>query len=328
MNEIRIDPVKDQKVVYAVKRQDRTYHPPKDYCPLCPTKGKGVDTEIAKNDYDIVVFENKFPSFLRQAKDVKDESCLNSRKAAKGICEVICYSSGHDSFLEDQDLHRIENLIYVWSDRYRELQRKEYIDYVFIFENKGTEIGVTLSHPHGQIYGFNHIPPLPYKELLSSKEYFNNNHRCIHCDILKNEISEDSRIIYRDKHFISFIPFSAQWPFEVHIYPLRHLGSINCLKSPEINSLARTLKDLILRYNRLFNRRMPYVMIAHQNPTDGKEYPYYHFHFEFYPPYRTSDKLKFLAGCELGAGMFINDTFPEEKAKMLKQININRKEIT
>ena len=322
MLETRIDPVKNQKVAYATGRQGRTFHPPKDYCPLCPTKPGGIATEIPEDDYDIVVFENRFPTFSNDAEWVDDMSDIYKRLPSKGICEVICYSSSHDSYLEDQPLERIENLIYVWMDRYQKLGKIDFIDYVFIFENKGKEIGVTLSHPHGQIYAFSYIPPIPASELSSSKDYFDSEGQCLHCQILGSEIRYEKRVIYKNDDFVSFIPYYARWPYEAHVYPLRHIESIDGLCGKEVGSLAKALKDLILRYNGIFDTRMPYVMVLHQSPTDEGKYPHYHFHFEFYPPYRTADKLKYMAGCELGAGTFINDTMPEEKAEELRKVKI------
>ncbi|MCJ7473174.1 MAG: galactose-1-phosphate uridylyltransferase, partial [Actinobacteria bacterium] len=146
------------------------------------------------------------------------------------------------------------------------------------------------------------------------------NKKCLHCKIIEEELRERSRIVAINKDFVAFIPFYARWPYEVHIYCLRHLGSLCELDEREIVSLSKIIKELINRYNKLFNFRMPYVMIIHQKPTDNKNYDYYHFHFEFYPPYRTKNKLKYLAGCELGAGTFINDTLPEEKAAELRNI--------
>lgn len=321
MLQLRYDPVKNKKVAVATKRQDRTFHPPKNYCPLCPTRNGKILTEIPKSSYDIVVFENKFPTFNR----VPDKININEHFPykifnSKGICEVICYTQEHDRYLEDQPLKKIENLIRVWTDRYYSLGSKKYIKYVLIFENKGKEIGVTLSHPHGQIYAFPYIPPLIIEELNSSKKYYKKNNSCLHCRIIEEEVKKKSRMVIKNKDFIAFIPFYAQWPYEVHIYPLRHMGSFCELSEFEVSSLAKILKELINRYNLLFNFRMPYVMVIHQNPTDNKSYPYYHLHFEFYPPYRSTNKLKYLAGCELGAGTFINDTLPEEKALELREI--------
>jgi len=319
MLEIRHDPIKAIKVAYATKRQGRTFHPPKGYCPLCPTKKGGIKTEIPDSDYNIVVFENKFPTFSSDAGEVINESSLYTKSKSIGICEVVCYTSEYDRYLEDQPIGKIKDLIKVWADRYKELGSKEYIEYVFIFENKGREVGVTLSHPHGQIYAFSYIPPVPKIELESSKNYYEKKGECLHCVVIENELKFKSRIISNDNHFISFIPYYARWPYEVHLYPIRHIGSIDMLKNKEVSSLAKALKDIINRYNNVFGFRMPYVMVMHQNPTNGINYPYYHFHIEFYPPYRDKNKMKYLAGCELGAGTFINDTLPEEKAKELRR---------
>lgn len=304
--------------------------PPKDYCPLCPTKDNKIITEIPESDYDIVVFENKFPTFDKNPDKLdvgeanKEDFFSFSKKKSKGICEVICYTSNHDLFLEDMPVKRISNLIRVWQDRYFELGKKSFIKYVFIFENKGKEIGVTLSHPHGQIYAFPYIPPIALEELRSSKKFYRKNKKCLHCEIIKKELEDKERIVIENKDFIAFIPFYARWPYEVHIYCLRHLGSLCELYDREVTSLSKIIKELVNRYNKLFNFRMPYVMIIHQKPTDNKNYDYYHFHFEFYPPYRTKNKLKYLAGCELGAGTFINDTLPEEKAAELKSIILEK----
>ena len=326
MLELRFDPIKNQHIAIATKRQNRTFLPPKDFCPLCPTKNNKIITEIPESDYDIVVFENKFPTFSGNP-DKLDVGEVNnkdffsfSKKQSKGICEVVCYTSNHDLFLEDMPVKRISNLIRVWQDRYFELGKKSFIKYILIFENKGKEIGVTLSHPHGQIYAFPYIPPVVLTELKSSKKFYRKNKKCLHCEIIKKELEDKTRVVIENSDFVAFIPFYARWPYEVHIYCLKHVKSLCELTNIEITSLAEIIKELVNRYNKLFNFRTPYVMIIHQNPTDGKEHPYYHFHLEFYPPYRTKDKLKYLAGCELGAGTFINDTLAEEKAAELRSI--------
>lgn len=338
MLELRFDPIKNQLVANATKRQDRTFFPPKNYCPLCPTTNNVIKTEIPVNNYDIVVFENKFPTFSKNANEILSDNTYDdyfryTKKKSIGICEVICYSPDHSLYLEDMTENRISNLIRIWQDRYNELGLKSFIKYVLIFENKGKEIGVTLSHPHGQIYAFPYIPPIPEIELNSSKKYFIKNNKCLHCEIIKKEVKEKNRIILQDDYFITFIPFYARWPYEVHIYPTRHLGNICQLHEYEVNMLAKNLRELITIYNKLFHFRMPYVMAIHQNPTDNNNYNYYHLHFEFYPSYRTKNKLKYMAGCELAAGTFINDTLPEKKAAELRKvksknnIKINQKNI-
>lgn len=327
MLELRFDPIKNQYVAYATKRQARTFFPSKDFCPLCPTKSVKYLTEINEQDFDIVVFENKFPTFSRDPNEIKQENLIKTnlefrKEKSLGICEVIVYSANHDIFLEEMPVKKISNIIKVWQDRYFELSNYDFVKYVLIFENKGKENGVTLIHPHGQIYAFPFIPPIPEMELNSAKEYFFKNKRCIHCDILEQEIKLKERIIFENEYFVIFIPYYAKWPYEVHIYPLRHLGSITEINSEEVYSLAQALQELIRRYNKLFNFRMPYAMIIHQDPTDGRRYEYNHLHFEFYPPYRTKTKLKYIASVELATGIFINDTLPEEKASELKVIKI------
>jgi UDPglucose--hexose-1-phosphate uridylyltransferase len=321
MLQSRKDPIKNNRVAIATKRQGRTFLPSKDYCPLCPTVNNEILTEIPSKEYNIAVFENKFPTFSRNPDPINNSNCAPFYMyPSKGICEVVCYTQNHYEYLEDQPLIKIENLIKVWIDRYYDLGNKKYIKYVFIFENKGKETGVTLLHPHGQIYAFTYIPPIIKEELSSSKKYFKANNKCLHCVVIERELKDDKRIVLKNKNFVAFIPFYAKWPYEVHIYPLSHHENIAFLSGEEIKDLAKILKELINRYNLLFDFRMPYVMVIHQSPTNKKDYNYYHFHFEFYPPYRTNNKLKFLAGCELGAGTFINDTLPEEKAKELKDV--------
>ena len=317
IHEIRFDPVLEEWVIISPSRQTRTFLPSEKSCPLCPTKKGKPETEIPESDYEIVVFQNKFPSMTLNPEITKNsEFYIN--KPAKGICEVICYTPVHSKTLTDQPVEEICHLIEVWKDRYMELGSLKEIKYVLIFENKGKEIGVTITHPHGQIYAFPFIPPKPKRELDSSRKFYRKNGKCLFCQIIENEICERKRIVVENKKFIGFIPFWAHWPYEVHLYPKKHLKSLKELKKGDIKELAEILKELLLKYDRLFNFSFPYIMVIHQAPTDNKNYDYYHFHFEFYPPYRTKDKLKYLAGCETGAWTFINDTIPEEKAEELR----------
>ncbi|HCG77143.1 MAG: galactose-1-phosphate uridylyltransferase [bacterium (Candidatus Ratteibacteria) CG_4_10_14_3_um_filter_41_18] len=325
MSELRWDPFLEEWVVIASHRLERTFFPPKDYCPLCPTKKKQkFATEIPRDNYEIVVFENKFPSFeTRPAKISPQKDLCFQKRPGKGICEVICYSPKHNLTLTDLSLNEIIHLIEVWADRYDALGKFSFIKYVFIFENKGEEIGVTLTHPHGQIYAFPYIPPRIKKELNSSRKYFRKNNRCLFCDIIKEELkSKAKRIIAQNKNFIAIVPFFARWCYEVHILSRAHKSSLMELSADEGKDLAKILKKVLLKYDALFSISFPYIMVMHQKPTDGKDYPYYHFHLEFYPPYRAPGKLKYLAGCESGTGTFINDTIPEEKAKELRKIVI------
>lgn len=318
MSELRWNPQLQQWVIVATHRQDRTYKPPAEFCPLCPTKPGEFPTEIPADDYEIVVFENKFPSLKIPAPpmDVVGSE-LYPVAPAEGICEVICYSPNHSETLGDASVEHLRNLVQVWTDRYQDLGAQDEIKYVFIFENRGEAVGVTLNHPHGQIYAFPFIPPTLEKELDSAKKHLEKTGNCLYCDILAEETKEQTRIVCNNQSFTAFVPFYARFPYEVHLVARRHVGSLADLTETEQYDLAKLLKELITKYDQLFGFPLPYIMVLHQSPTKG-DYPEYHFHFEFYPFNRTESKLKFLAGVESGAGTFITDMSPEQQSKMLR----------
>jgi len=319
LSELRWHPLLEQWVITATHRQNRTFHPPDDYCPLCPTRPGGFPTEVPEAEYDIVAFENKFPSFSDPPAPIAvEETGLSPVRPARGICEVVCYTSAHAGSLTDVPLSRLRNLVDVWVDRYQELGSKDFIDYVFIFENKGKEIGVTLNHPHGQIYAFPFIPPKIQQELDACTRHRSRTGNCLLCDILTQETSDGSRVVARNDHFTAILPFFARLPYELYIISNRHLGAISNLGRLERISLANILKVVLLKYDNLWGMSLPYTMIMHQQPTDGAAYPDYHFHIEFHPIHRTADKLKYMAGCETGAYTYINDSLPEEKAAELR----------
>lgn len=324
MSEMRWHPLLSEWVVTATHRQDRTFLPPAGYCPLCPTAPGGFPTEVPQPQYDFVVFENKFPSLKRDAGPPAVEgNDLMPVRPSNGVCEVVLYSSNHTGTLTDLSVERMTQLVRVWRDRYEDLGSREEIDYVFIFENKGEAIGVTIHHPHGQIYAFSYIPPRVQREIESELAHHNRTGRCLHCDIVKQELQEGKRIVAHNEHFAAFIPFYARFPYELHIYAKSHLPSMADFSSEHEASLASLLKSVLERYDNLWGFSMPYMMVMHQRPTDGKTYPGSHFHIEFYPPYRTPNKLKYLAGCESGAGTYVNDTLPEEKAAEMRAAYIS-----
>jgi UDPglucose--hexose-1-phosphate uridylyltransferase len=322
LNQLRWDPTLREWVAYATHRQDRTFLPPAEYCPLDPTKPGGFPTEVPRESYDIVVFENRWPSFAPDSPQPEEEgSPLTPTAPGRGICEVVLYSEDHYATLAGMSGGRIRNLIEVWADRYTELGSVDFVDYVFIFENKGEAIGVTLHHPHGQIYAYPFIPPRPKKELEAATEYRSENeHRCLHCDLLSKEHEDGRRLVAKGEHFTAFIPFYAHFPYEAHVYTRRCAPSIADLGAEERRDLACVLKRLLVGYDRLFGFSLPYMMVMHQAPTDGADYEgVAHFHIEFYPPNRTADKLKYLAGSETGAGAYVMDALPEQTAERLRE---------
>jgi UDPglucose--hexose-1-phosphate uridylyltransferase len=304
LSELRWNPLLEEWVTVAPWRQDRTYHPPADHCPLCPTRPGALETEIPEPDYHIAVFENRFPAYTGE----------------QGRCEVVCYTPDHDSSLGAQPIGHIRDLVEVWRDRTDELGRLPGVRYVFVFENRGEEIGVTLSHPHGQIYAYPFVPPVLERELAAGARHMQKTGRCLYCDLLAEERAGE-RVVTADEGWIAFVPRFARWPYEVHMAPLAHRGGLADLEEAEDASFASTLKAVLQKYDRLFDRPLPYVMAMHQRPP-GAGNEHHHFHIEFYPPNRSRDKLKYLAGSELGAGAFILDARAEDTARELRDIQV------
>jgi len=321
MSELRYNHLLREWTATATGRQDRTFLPPADFCPLCPTVAGGFITEVPEADYGIAVLENKFPSLSRNPEAPSLEgSAIFPVEPAHGACEVVLYTSRHDASLADLPVDRIEDVILVWTDRYRELGARENIAFVFIFDNKGTAVGVTLHHPHGQIYAYPFVPPVVERELRACETHYRETGTCLLCDLQRGEREDGRRIVGENAGFVAYVPFAARYPYEVHVVPKRHVDALDAFDEAQQTDLARMLKSLGRAYDALFGKPFPYVMALHQRPTDGEQYPYYHFHVEFYPPMRSEDKLKYLAGSEIGAGMFINDTLAEEKAAELRAL--------
>jgi UDPglucose--hexose-1-phosphate uridylyltransferase len=320
VSELRWNPLLGEWVATATHRQERTFLPPADFCPLCPTKEGGFPTEVPESTYDIVVFENRFPSLRpKPCPPTVEGTDLYPVRPGKGRCEVVLYSPNHTTTLADEPVEQIYKLVQVWTDRFIELGALDDVSYVLEFENKGEAIGVTLHHPHGQIYAYPFIPPRIARELEQSRAHRSRTGRCLICDVVAQERGDGRRIIAENNSCIAVIPFFARWPYEVHIYSLRHLQALTDMEGGEQRDLASMLKMVLVAFDRLFNLSLPYMMVLHQRPVDGGAYDYYHFHIEFYPPLRTATKLKYLAGSETGAGMFINDTLAEEKALELRK---------
>ncbi|MDQ6682450.1 MAG: galactose-1-phosphate uridylyltransferase [Chloroflexota bacterium] len=321
MSELRWNPQLADWVITATHRQDRTFLPPRDFCPLCPTRPGHPPTEIDRSDFQIAVFENRFPSLQRRPPEpALAGAALTPVAPAIGACEVVVYTSRHDAALAGADLDHLRRLIAVWAHRTLELGARPEIACVFVFENRGEAIGVTLDHPHGQIYAYPHLPEILRREADNGRAHRSVHHSCLWCDLAAEELADGRRIVAASETWVATVPFFARWPFEVHLTPTRHVGWLHELSAEEADGLARSLKAILLKYDALFGFPLPYVMAIHQRPTDGGDHAAYHLHFEFYPPNRTEAKLKYLAGSEAGAGAFINDTLPEETAARLRAL--------
>jgi galactokinase len=233
---------------------------------------------------------------------------------------VVVYSPDHRGALASMPLPRIRHLIRVWRDRYLELGKDPLVRYVMVFENRGEAVGVTLHHPHGQIYAFPFVPPIPERELAASRAHLARTGRCLLCDALAEERADGRRIVLEGERFVAWVPFHARWPFETWVAPAAHQRSMAEWTEEDVEDVAAVLKGLLLKLDALFERPFPYMMVLHQEPTDDGDHGACHLHFELYSPQRSASRLKFLASCESGAGTFINDTLPEESAVALRRV--------
>ena len=313
MTELRWNPTVREWVSTASHRQGRP-HMPEDWCPFCPGSGRVPDS------YDTLIYPNDFAAFsIPAAKPAIEGDEFYKVRPSHGKCDVVLYHPDHHASLPQLSVDHITKVVQLWRKRFLELKATPGIRYVLIFENKGAVIGVTMPHPHGQIYAFPMIPPRLEKELAAARAHFRAHKRCLYCAILKKERRDGRRIIAENEGFTAFIPFYARWPYEVHIFPRRHLGTLEAFRPGEERGLAEMLKWVTLKYDHLYNMSFPYMMLLHQAPTRG-QYPNFHFHIEFYPPHRSKEKLKYLASVETGGGTFLNDSLAEEKAEELRKI--------
>ena len=316
-SEVRYDAVMDEWVVVASHRQDRTYLPPPELCPLCPSRD-GHLTEIPASDYDVVVFENRFPS-LADDPCVTDAALtpLAARRPGLGRCEVVCFTSQHDGALGRLGQRRLRTIVDVWADRTTELSRLPGVQQVMPFENRGEQIGVTLGHPHGQIYAYPFVTPRMARKLAAAGRLAELGQSCLFCAIAAGELAARVRVVATAPGWVAFVPFAARWPYEVHLYPLAHVPDLPALGERDREGLAALLAAVLQRFDGLFGDPMPYVLACQQAPVRaGRELA--HLHFELTSPRRAEAKLKYLAGSETGAGVFINDILPEVAAERLR----------
>jgi UDPglucose--hexose-1-phosphate uridylyltransferase len=317
---LRWHPLRGEWVAYARHRQHRTFLPPPGFNPLAPGNS-AHPTEVPAAPWDVAVFENLFPTFSLSA----DHAPMLPVETlpARGVCEVVVFTQDEAASLGTLPLWHVELLIDVWADRYEELGRLPEVAYVFPFENRGVEVGVTLHHPHGQIYAYPFVPPVPARELEQQRHYFERHGRGLLEDMIARELAEDRRLIYRGPYATAFMPVCARYSYEVWVAPTRPAPSCAALAPAERRDFARALKTVLLKFDGLWDTVFPYILAFHQAPTDGADHPEAHLHAEFYPAYRMRGRLKYLAGSEIGAGVFTADTVPEETVRELQAVEVN-----
>jgi UDPglucose--hexose-1-phosphate uridylyltransferase len=317
--ELRRDPLLDAQVVIASHRQERTFLPPEDECPLCPSTAER-STEIPASDYDVVVFENRFPSFATKPAELEplpEGDTAVERGPALGRCEVVCFTSQHDLSFAELPLERVRAVVEVWIDRSVELGALDAVEQVFCFENRGEEIGVTLHHPHGQIYGYPFVTPRTRRMLESARRHRDETGRNLFADVLAAEREAGTRIVAAGKRWTAFVPAFARWPFEVHLYPHRQVPDLIALDDDERDEFSRLYLDVLRGLDLLFDRPMPYVSALHQAPVRSERELCY-LHLQLFSSRRSPEKLKYLAASESAMNVFINDVRPEEAAGMLR----------
>jgi UDPglucose--hexose-1-phosphate uridylyltransferase len=304
--EIRRDALLGDSVAIASHRQGRTYHPPADECPLCPSRD-GRLSEVPAADYDVAVFENRFPSLAGDA----------------GRCEVVCFTSDHDASFADLTEEQAGLVLDAWTDRTAELAELPQVEQVFCFENRGAEIGVTLGHPHGQIYGYPFVTPRTELMLRSLAAHHEKTGRNLFDDVVAREREEGERVVLEGEHWIAFVPYAAHWPYEVHLHPKRRVPDLRALDDAARAEFPGLYLELLRRFDRIFGPGeppTPYIAAWHQAPFRAGGRDAFGLHLELFTIRRTSGKLKFLAGSESGMNVFINDVPPEAAARRLREV--------
>lgn len=314
--ELRFDRQTGQWVVIAALRQDRTYKPAAAECPLCPGPS-GLTSEVPAPDYDVVVFENRFPSLFGKGAPLPELPVGDGfvSAPAHGRCEVICFSSDHTGAFADLELPHARLVVDAWRHRTAELMAHPDIKQVFCFENRGEEIGVTLTHPHGQIYGYPFVTPRTAEMLSQAHAHRARAGANLFADLLARELVDGSRIIARTDLFTAFVPFAARWPVEVHVYPNRFVHNLIDLDAAELDGLAQIYLDVVQRFDRMYSAPLPYISALHQF-TDPEGY----FHVELMSVRRSATKLKYLAASESAMDAFLNDVTPESVAQRLCEL--------
>lgn len=317
-SEARFDALAGEWIAIAGHRQTRTYHPPANQCPLCPSTAENA-SEIPASAYDVVVFENRFPSFAGSGDPVAQTGLWGARPG-NGRCEVVCFTSDHHATMSTLPESRIRTVVDVWTDRTRELARHPGVEQVFCFENRGAEIGVTLDHPHGQIYGYPYLTPVTAHMLESVARHRKSHGTNLFADLIAGEAG-GPRLVAGNEHWTAFVPFAARWPIEVHLYPRRQVPDLPALTDDERDAFVPVYREALARMEALFDEPLPLITGWHQAPVRIGRGEWW-AHLRLTSIRRAPGKIKYLAGSESAMGAFINDTAPEEIAVRLREASI------
>jgi UDPglucose--hexose-1-phosphate uridylyltransferase len=307
--EQRYDELLGEWVIVASHRQKRTMRPGLNQCPLCPSTEANW-TEVPAPAYDVVVFENRFPAFGQP-----DEKTAG----IGGRCEVVCFSQDHGASFADLTPEHAAIVLEAWIDRTAELSMLPGVEQVYCFENRGVELGVTLSHPHGQIYAYPFVTPRTARMLAASASYRQRTGRNLFDQVLAAELADGSRVVASGKYWVAFVPQAARWAHEVHFYPVQRVPDLSALPDAAKPEFCALYLDVLRRFDRLFDAPVPYISALHQAPVrEGRDE--FALHLELFSIQRAPAMLQYLAGSELGMGVFANDLVAEATAERLRQL--------
>jgi UDPglucose--hexose-1-phosphate uridylyltransferase len=290
-------------VTIAAHRQERTHLPPDDPCPLCPSR-PGRTTEIPAEDYDVVVFENRYPP--------------DTAAATGGRCEVVCFTSDHEASFSRLRASRVRTVVEAWIARTATLSRLPHVQQVFCFENRGAEIGVTLTHPHGQIYAYPFVVPRTVQLVERARGHNERTGSNLYADLFAGELEQGERVVLRGVRWSAFVPFAARWPVEIHLAPHRRVRDLPELDQAERSELSHLYLELLRRLETVCGRDVPYVATWHQAPV-RRDRDLTYLHLQLFSIRRAPGKLKYLAGSESAMGAFVNDLAPEQTAPTLSE---------
>ena len=323
IGEMRLDPLNNEWVVIAAHRQGRIFLPPKELNPLAPSR-PGFLTEIPESDYEVVVFDNRSPSLRSPAGSVHiphDPDFSTLPVPAAGKCEVVCFTSNYDASFKDLSHRQIRTVLEAWRDRTEELSQLDFISHIAPFENRGEEVGVTLNHPHGQIYAYSYLPPKTERMLDVARAHHKKTGRVLLDDIVARELKDEVRIVAKNSEWVAYVPYASRYPFEIHVAPLRSVPDFVALDERASEAFAPIAKEVLQRLDGVFGVTMPYIASWHQAPVrEGRDV--LRLHWQIQSVRRAPGKLKYLAGSESAFGAFMMDLKPEQSAEQLREVNL------
>ncbi len=333
MPELRKDPIIGRWVIIATERGKR----PHDFvieeevtrggfCPFCPGNEHTTPPEIlayrepgtAPNSpgWRLRVVNNKFPALVLQGDPDRMGEGMFDKMNGIGTHEVIIENPDHHVTLASISLEGFHEVLRAYGDRIRALAEDPRFRYVLVFKNQGRSAGASLEHSHSQLIGLPIVPELVMEELNGSKFYYNWKERCVFCDMIRQELQQQVRVVLENQEFVAICPFAPRSPFEVWILPKAHYSSYIDLKAESYYRLAEIFSETLKRLEKSLGKA-PYNFILHTAPIREPETPYYHWHFEIMP------KLTLVAGFEWGSGFYINPTPPEDAAQFLREVQLD-----